>query len=482
MLWILGLGIGGWQTAPAEYQPIFHITGENPNSSIGYFISNCSDQNGDCSDELLLASGDNEVLMFFSGENLDTIPDLIFSETFGFIINLSYGDDIVSHDYGSILITYYNEWSRIYLYNCGSELDTTSDMIFNNELYGDGFGGEISVGDINGDGWNDMVTSAQAFDPGGDVDRGKIYVYYGGTDMDTIPDFTITAANNDFGDRLGAGLAVGDVNGDEYADILSMTSSPRTAWLFYGGTDMDSIADWSYSQYPAYLNTNAAVIPNLNGDQYADILIHDIIGNTLVFFGNDPPADMPDQSFILGFPEIMGDLNNDGYGDFVGNTMTSLIIYHGSSTGAINSGSIVTPSPPYGMGRCGNINGDGFDDIAYYSEEPFYYGQVGIYADTTLNTVHYNPTLFASAFELYQNYPNPFNSSTAISFELKNKQKIELNVYNILGKKIAELFNSEFEAGFHTIKWNAEGIPSGIYFIQLKCGEQKEIKKLLLIR
>src|SRR5690606_8210014 len=52
-------------------------------------------------------------------------------------------------------------------------------------------------------------------------------------------------------------------------------------------------------------------------------------------------------------------------------------------------------------------------------------------------------------FALYQNYPNPFNPSTTIKFSLPNKSNLSLNVYNMLGEKVAEIFKGEMEAGYH---------------------------------
>ncbi|MGB2697540.1 MAG: FlgD immunoglobulin-like domain containing protein, partial [Candidatus Zixiibacteriota bacterium] len=86
-----------------------------------------------------------------------------------------------------------------------------------------------------------------------------------------------------------------------------------------------------------------------------------------------------------------------------------------------------------------------------------------------------------------QNYPNPFNLSTEIRFTIPNAAKVTLNIYNILGQKVATLVNEEKEAGTHTIFWDGRGksgveVASGIYFYQLKAGDFKELKKMLLIK
>jgi hypothetical protein len=80
-----------------------------------------------------------------------------------------------------------------------------------------------------------------------------------------------------------------------------------------------------------------------------------------------------------------------------------------------------------------------------------------------------------------QNYPNPFNVSTTIEFALPGAADIELAVYNILGQKIAVLFDGRKPASEHSITWNAGNLPSGIYFARLKTtGLHKDIKMVLL--
>jgi len=75
---ILLLSISRITTAQTDScEPIFHITGETPESSIGSDIGYCADQNGGSADELLLSNSDpNEVWMFYGGAYLDALPDL----------------------------------------------------------------------------------------------------------------------------------------------------------------------------------------------------------------------------------------------------------------------------------------------------------------------------------------------------------------------------------------------------------------------
>lgn len=87
-----------------------------------------------------------------------------------------------------------------------------------------------------------------------------------------------------------------------------------------------------------------------------------------------------------------------------------------------------------------------------------------------------------TAFNLYQNYPNPFNPSTTIIYEIPNESKVKLVIYNILGKKVAELVNDFQKPGKYSVKWNAKGFASGVYIYQIKSNEFTQSKKLLLLK
>jgi hypothetical protein len=68
---------------------------------------------------------------------------------------------------------------------------------------------------------------------------------------------------------------------------------------------------------------------------------------------------------------------------------------------------------------------------------------------------------------LYQNYPNPFNPSTNISFSITSKSFVSLKIFDVLGRGVATLVSEQMLAGNHTKQWNAEGLPSGVYFYRL---------------
>jgi len=85
-------------------------------------------------------------------------------------------------------------------------------------------------------------------------------------------------------------------------------------------------------------------------------------------------------------------------------------------------------------------------------------------------------------FALFQNYPNPFNPSTKIKFALPAKMYLTLSVYNIIGKKITEIFKGEMDEGYHEAIFYASGLSSGVYFYKIESENFKSTKKMIFMK
>jgi hypothetical protein len=85
-------------------------------------------------------------------------------------------------------------------------------------------------------------------------------------------------------------------------------------------------------------------------------------------------------------------------------------------------------------------------------------------------------------YKLEQNYPNPFNPSTEISFSIPTAGNTSLEIYNILGQKVATLVNKELNLGLHKYQFDASNLSSGIYFYKLQSNNFTSIKKMMLIK
>ena len=120
-------------------------------------------------------------------------------------------------------------------------------------------------------------------------------------------------------------------------------------------------------------------------------------------------------------------------------------------------------------------------DFTLVNDDPASY--FAAYTDETLTSVE---KIYGSAvperMSLSQNYPNPFNPTTVINYELPVNSDVSLKVYNLLGREVAALVNEKKEAGSYSIKWNATGFSSGVYFYRLQAGSFSVTKKLIVIK
>jgi hypothetical protein len=93
-----------------------------------------------------------------------------------------------------------------------------------------------------------------------------------------------------------------------------------------------------------------------------------------------------------------------------------------------------------------------------------------------------NSITLPQEFNLSQNYPNPFNPSTIIKFSVASSGYATLKIFNTLGEEVAVLLDKDFAAGNYEVEWNAAGLPSGIYFFQLKTEGFVKTKKMIFMK
>ena len=85
-------------------------------------------------------------------------------------------------------------------------------------------------------------------------------------------------------------------------------------------------------------------------------------------------------------------------------------------------------------------------------------------------------------YYLEQNYPNPFNPATTIAFTLPKRSMVSLSIFDMAGRKVADLVSQELAPGRHQKVWRAEGLPSGTYICRLLADSYIETKKFCLIK
>ncbi len=114
------------------------------------------------------------------------------------------------------------------------------------------------------------------------------------------------------------------------------------------------------------------------------------------------------------------------------------------------------------------------DTLKFYSP--------GEFAETATSVEERSVEGTPETFQLHQNYPNPFNPSTVISFSTTREEQVRLNVYNILGEKVASLLDKRLGAGLYMVNFDASRLPAGVYVYSLEAGSFKESKKMTLVK
>ncbi len=99
-----------------------------------------------------------------------------------------------------------------------------------------------------------------------------------------------------------------------------------------------------------------------------------------------------------------------------------------------------------------------------------------------LSTSDASLALNPQGFMVFAPFPNPFNPSTNLSFYLPRQTKVKLEIFNLLGQKVKQIFNGTLRAGLHKFQFNGSALASGVYFSVLSTPENKFIKKLMLIK
>ena len=212
----------------------YELWGKRMSERFGYSVGSC-DLNGDGWKDVLVGAQGIEtipadttilgrVYVYLGGAVFDTTCDLYYQgrqKGAHFGRSISSGDfnndgyeDIIVGEYG-----YNSNTGRAYIYLGGATPDTVPDLILNGEQAGC-FGYQVcGAGDLNGDSIDDYIVSAPWHSTAIDSFAGRVYVYYGGTILDTLPDVVITGWQ--YKDRIGRTIsALGDINNDgkrEYA-------------------------------------------------------------------------------------------------------------------------------------------------------------------------------------------------------------------------------------------------------------------------
>ncbi|OQX89334.1 MAG: hypothetical protein B6D65_03750 [candidate division Zixibacteria bacterium 4484_93] len=334
--------------------PDFIIEGEEERDQFGISVSPAGDFNGDGFSDLLVGAnvslGIGKAYIFFGGPAFDGIPDVEMAGR-EFVDNYGYAvtglGDINGDGFDDVAVgALYNDalgdrTGQVYIYFGGETADGEADIVLTGLDSLNDFGCDLDGGyDINGDGAPDLIV--------GSVQAGRYWeapglaeIFFGGELLDTIPDVIVSGEDTmDFFGGVVAGL--GDMNGDGYDDFASGAyhhhgdaESSGKVYVYLGGEETDSIPDLIIEGHgeEQNLGTNTSSVGDINGDGFFDLAVassYDPItgtpgGMVSIYFGGESLDTIPD---IVMFAENygdrfgwsirrIGDINGDGYEDIV---------------------------------------------------------------------------------------------------------------------------------------------------------------------
>ncbi len=395
--------------------PDWTETGENASEWFGVSVTTAGDVNGDGYSDILIGAPaypnglwqGKVYLHLGSSSGLSPAPDwTIVGENAGDALGrVSLAGDVNGDGYADVLIgaphypggTYRG---KTYLYlGSSSGLSSTPDWTTLGENDGDTYGGAVSLaGDVNGDGYTDIVVGAPDF-PGGNR-QGKVYLYLGASmGPSLVPDWTATGESgaDDFGFSVAS---AGDVNGDGHGDILigavGWATGQGQVRLYLGampGLSPTLVLTATGEGAGEAFGRSIATAGDVNGDGYADFLIGapDFPGGAgrgkvYLYLGTSSGLSLTLAWMAVGeyigdrfgsTVSTAGDVNGDGYADILigargypaGSEQGKVYLYWGSPSGPLPTAAWTAtgeyPDDLFGsaIASAGDVNGDGYADV-----------------------------------------------------------------------------------------------------------------------
>jgi hypothetical protein len=382
------------ETSAQELDLIFSVTGDYPSESMGYHAQSPGDYDGDGYPEVFVASNpddddSNFVRVFDGGDPPSSEAMKVYRFPLPCAITLL--DDLNCDGLPEVCMRYGipGESMRavdIHLSRAGFYSSDSADIAFRGSFQRI-FGGKVYSADTDADGENELIIAETA---SATPLRTRFFIYEAGCDLDTIPEHII-AIDTSITSYSTIANCLGDINGDGYADYATSSwgnETPSHVLIYYGSSDTDSIPEHDMSSPWGDNRFGRDLVPlgDINNDEYDDFVIISSHRSPAVFYGGNPFDTAP---LFLEYPgskaSRCGDLNGDGWDDIAigypedSGDWGALYVYFGSShMDTIADVQIrphdVHPTPnSFGksVGPAGDFNGDGIQDLAVGSDEFF---------------------------------------------------------------------------------------------------------------
>ncbi|MBN2227001.1 MAG: T9SS type A sorting domain-containing protein [candidate division Zixibacteria bacterium] len=368
------------------------------------------------------------------------------------------------------------------LYNNG---DGTFAEALNYECYSNA--SYVVAGDLDNDGDIDLVATTTV------TNDFAVYLNQDNTAFSGVPVY--------YGDGHGAqAIALGDFDRNTTLDLAIVLTRDDAVqiWKNNGKAEFTKQGLYPVGRVEES-NPNDIISTDINGDDRIDVVTVNTIPHDITLLlgnGNGSFMDTINLSTYSSNPIalIAADLDNDTDLDIVTANRYSGTI---SIFEAAGGGTFWYPfSIPVGIAEgpqpedvhAADFNNDGAIDLAVPC---FYYAGVTVLINAKnvpLDADDDDPSNLPMSVVLQQNYPNPFNPATTIAYDLPRRTEVTLTVYNLLGQAVITLIDDAVQSpGHHTVVWNGlvaggREAASGFYFYQLKAGDFRQTRRMLLLK
>ncbi len=400
-----------------------------------------------------------------------------------------------------IVFTYYSS-SRVYISMLLSDGDGTWTRYYK---YYTGYGseifdGSIVIGDASNDGCDDIIFIYSYM---GDFSIATTVSRTSGGTWSKYEEMIMDAPDPEVYDAIP-----GDFNGDGDIDFAFAHDHNSKLNITLFTSNGDRTWSWTYhefSSYGSYAYGDRLVVGDVSGDGWDDLVfIYRLSGELKILsiwkastgWGSCLQTHTDGTNVDVN-PVLSGDFNGDDLLDFAfwgyDWSENGLNVRWRNSNGDGTWGALyqIFPNDPevsY-VPYAANFDSDDRADILFTyqnSSNMMNYNlktssaMVASFSKRLSNESE--ETHIAKSYELSQNYPNPFNPSTTIRYSLKENGKVKLSVFNLQGRKVAQLVNAAQSMGTYELTWDASSLPSGIYIYRLQAGEFVDTKKMTLLK